>query len=312
MPFNAFGFNVLYILDRFASLIFTNFSWLLLSLVGAGFIAGIVRKKHSQSKERREYLVEVTVGAAASLIPLFLFVTYNHIRYAGPTVILVLLLLPEALDRLFVGIKWRVIVCGALAALSLLQCYLTVDPMMHLVCGELNKGRGKVAFANNYILVNGTTASSISVDSQYNREMMYFDFAIDAILEDIEYGSDTILIISDEYFEPTIGGYVGAEYLIMGFGYSYMENPKYVAWDADREMRYLSDSPHYAINVYYTNNQANISKAIDRYARCVYISLPFKDQAKQNEVFSNFNVTEIKTGNYYGWQLSAYELTDRG
>jgi hypothetical protein len=297
--------------DRLGTLLFTNFTWLIILTVAVGFIVGAIRRKHAATAQRREFAVEVTVGAIASLIPLFLFITYNHIRYAGPTAVLLILLLPEALDRAFVSCRWRALTCGVLAALSLVQCYVTIDPLMRGVCGELDKGTGTIAFATNDILVDGDTGNSISVDSQYNREILYFDLALNALLRDLEYDSDTVLIVSGEYYELAIGERVRSEYLLMGFGYGHMEKPRYVAWDADRGVRYLTDiTDDNCLNIRYSSDSHVVRQAIKEYDRCIYISMPFRDQRRQYSLFARFKANEILTESYYGWQFSAYELTE--
>ena len=309
VKFNGFGFNLTYIGDRLITLIFTNFTWLIIGILATGFIIGRIRKNRVESEERRYFLVELLAGIAASLIPLLFFITYNHIRYAGPTAVLLLLVLPEALDRMNITCRIRSGLCGALAAIYLLQCYITVDPMRYLLCGTLDKGTGRLAFAKNHILVDGSTTSSISVDAQYNREIMYFDGALDKILQAIEYDDDTVIIISDEYREPTVSGYVGAEYLIMGFGYPHMPNPAYVAWDSESGTRYLSADEDDKINILYTNNVFKIYNAIKEYEDCVYIRFSFSDQSKHERFLYKYNYKEIACESSFGWEITAYKLT---
>jgi len=309
IAFNSFGINRTYIWDRLLSLLFGNLSWLIFLAVAVGFIVGWIRKKHKVTAARATYLTEVAVAATVSLIPLLFFITYNHFRYASPTVILVLLLLPEALDRMLTACRWRTLVCGVLAACSLLQCYVTVDPMMYALCGELNKGRGKIVFADNTILVGGIEGNSISVDAQYNREIMYFDRSLDRLLADISWDENTALIFSGEYFEPSIGEYVGTEYLIMGFGYPYMETARYSAWDETGKERYLSDNESDEINMVIAGAYADIDRAFEKYGRCIYISLPFKNQSRESELLMIYNAKHIGRRGVNGWVIEAYELT---
>lgn len=307
--FNSFGLNLIYIGDRIITLIFTNFTWLIIALVAAGFIIGRVRRARAATEERHYFAFELLAGLGASLVPLLFFVTYNHIRYAGPTAVLLLLLLPEALDRMKLGVRLRSVICGALAALYLAQCYVTVDPMMYLFCGTMDKGTGRLAFAKNNILVGGSDATSVSVDAQYNRELMYFDRALDGILRAIEYDDDTVIIISDEYREATVSGYVGAEYLIMGFGYPHMPNAAYISWNAQKGERYLSSSKSDEINILYTSNLFKIYNAINEYEDCIYITFSFSDPSKRERFLYKYKHEVVAEERTCGWEMTAYKLT---
>ncbi len=311
VAFNEFGFNEIYVNDRFTSLLFTNFTWLILVVVLAGFAIGLIRWK-ACSDERTYLLVELVAGLAVSLVPLFYFITYNHIRYAAPSAILLLLLLPEALDRMLSGCRVRTALCGILAACSLAQCYITVDPMMYSHFNMLNKGQSKLAISDNNILADEEeNVFSISVDAQYNREIMYFDEALDEILEAINYDDKTCLLISGEHVKPSIGQYVGAEYLILGFGYPYMAKPRYICWDADKGERYLGTNKSDQINVAYVGQNHDFEMALEKYDRCILISFSFSNEDRFNSLLNDFNHERIAQKTTKGWTIYADKVTER-
>ena len=307
--FNSFDFNFTYIKSRLISLLFSNFTWLILLVVLAGFLVGLLRKRRITRKEQKEFLAEYAAGAFALLVSSLLFVTYNHIRYVAPLVFLLILFLPDALDRLFSGVKLRSAVCGVLVLCSLVQCYFTVDPLMYVFFNRLDKGNGSVIYTDNDILHGGSFVNSVCVNTQYNREIMYFDRAFDELLAEIGYNTSTCLVVSSEYRVPSIGGYVFSEYLIMGFGYPYMEHARYVTWDAERETRYLSDRPEESIRVGYVSRGEEIGWLTEQHSRCVYIQFPFRDQTFEDNLLNGFTRTKIGEGSSNGWTLVAYELT---
>lgn len=311
LVFNAFGFNFVYIKDRLVSLLFTNLTWLVLLVVVVGFAVGFFRKKQFASSERLYLTVEACTALLFSLVPLFFFITYNHIRYAAPTVIFLLLLLPEALERMFGGMRLRTVLCGALACCLLVQSYLTVDPFMYLFFPQLNKGTGTLSFSPNHLFNNENIEPTISINSQYNREIMYFDRAFDDLLKNIEYDDQTLLLMSNEIIQPTVGGYVYTEYLITGFGYPYMETKRYMAWDSEREQRYLSENPDDQICISYTISKNIIFQSLGIFDRCIYISLPFVGEEDQNLILSEFQAQEVGEGKSNGWCIKAYQLSSK-
>ncbi len=308
--FNSIGISGRFMWDRLLSLLFSNFTWLLLLVVVAGFVAGKLRKKHVADPERSYFTVELAAAIAGALVPLFLFVTYNHPRYGGVFALLLVLLLPEALDRLLARCHLKAVVCGGIAALCLVQSFWTIDPLMLLVCDSIPKGQyGALCYPRNSVLQGGNFTSSISVRNQYNKEILYFDRAFDELLAEIGYEENTILIISSEYSEPTIGGYVGAEYLIFGYGYPYMEDARYVAWDNETQRRYLSENASERIHFYTIGSDSDHEEDLAEYDRWVYVQFPFYDESMQAKWWSGMNCTQIAESNVAGWRLVAFEMT---
>lgn len=306
--FNRFDLNPLFIQNRLISLVFSCFTWLILLVVALGFLVGCLKRKEWTKAEDRVFLFECLAGTAALLATTLLFVTYNHIRYIAPIVFFLVMLLPDALDRLFSGAKPRAALCGALALLSLAQCYFTVDPMMYVFFDRLDKGNGSIVYTGNDILKDGSVMNSIAVNSQYNREIMYFDFALDELLANMGYQPGDTLIFSAQYRAPCIGGYVFSEYLITGFGYPHMEQARYIAWDADAGRRYLSNRPEDAIRIGYASKASDLLAPAGAEGRYVYIQLPFGEQTVNDRILEGVPCRQIGEGRSNGWHLVALEI----
>ncbi len=311
--FNNFAISFTYIKDRMLSFLFTNFTWIIVILVAVGFVIGIIRrKKLFADTEEKQFVWLVIAGFSTSLIPMFLFVTYNHVRYATPTLMLLLLLLPFALKAIFKSTRVRSWICSVLAALSLGQCYFTIDPTMYLFFDTIDKGNGKIIYTSNNIISDDMKRTqAICVPAQYNREIMYFDFALNTLMQEIGYDENTCIMLSSEYMEPYIGGYVGTEYLIWGFGYPYTDYPKYVSFSQDRQKLYLANDRSEmvpATSIYASTSAMYISIIYDR---AIYIQLPFRDEAVEQELLGIYNREEIAKVNVNGWELVAYEITEK-
>ncbi|MBR2353885.1 MAG: hypothetical protein IKA76_05215 [Clostridia bacterium] len=315
--FNGFALNPVYIMDRLKSFAFTNLTWVVLAVFAVALIVALVRRlvmkqRTEYSEARAHYAVSVLVGLLASFIPMLLFVTYNHVRYATATVVLLLLLLPEALDRLLKKDLFQSVLCGGIAVLFLVQSYVTIDPFMHLFYNKVEKGAcGAIVYTDNRLLARSDTSRPVTVAAQYNREIMYFDDAMDDLLSKIDYKQgSTVLTFSDEYREPTIGGYVYSEYLIFGYGYKHMPAKRYITWDPVKNERYLDMDPEQELNYKGVSSAQNLGAYVaNPNLRCIYIQFPFANPDRQAELFSHFNVAEIARGTSMGWELVAYEVT---
>ncbi len=315
MSFNAFSLNFTYIKDRFLSLVFSNFTWLIIALVVAGFIVGTVLKKHEKpTKEKNAFIIQCVAGLAASLIPLFFFVTYNHIRYCMSTVVFLLILIPVAVERLAIEINVRRTLCTTLAILSLLQCYFTIDPTMYMFFKTIDKGFGKMTYVHNSVLTNYSDSLCIGVHSQYNREILYYDRAFEQVLKDVGYTSKDCILISPEYMEPTVGGYVTSEYLITGDGYKYRPDRYYVSYDENKNDLYLSSNTEKQLNIYYIGGTYGISELIDTYDRVIYIQMPFRDTSEEsfeNRVLGKFSwdsSSPIAKTFSHGWIIKSFQI----
>ncbi len=310
-PFNNFAISTTYIKDRAVSFLFGNFTWLILLVVLVGFAVGFIRRKTLKIEpEKLQFILLVTVGFVASLFPVFSFITYNHMRYVMPSVILLLVLLPFALEMLFGRVQIRSFLCGALALCSFAQCYLTVDPFMHLFFDTIDKGNGKIIYTSNNVISDKLKRTqAICVPAQYNREIMYFDFAMDELLSKIDYKDDDCILYSAEYEEPFINGYLGTEYLILGFGYPYTEDPQYIAMDEQNKTRYLSSDKTEKMDIRYVYSSITVSNAIKANNRAIYIQLPFRDNDYEEKLLEKYNRAEIARVNIGGWEMVAFEIT---
>ncbi|MBE6667752.1 MAG: hypothetical protein E7607_05545 [Ruminococcaceae bacterium] len=311
--FNNFDFSMVYIIGRLKSLIFTNFTWLLFAVILVGFTVGAVNwfknNRPTVSEEKLYYTVELLVGFFASLIPLFLFVTYNHIRYAAPTVILAILILPLAVDMFALKDKLKTVILGVLAACFIAQSYVTVDPMMHLMFNKISKGNGYLVYTENDVLEKWESVSvSPSVSAQYNREIMYFDEALDHMISQISYDKNTVLLFPDEFRAPTVGGFVSSEYMVFGCGYRYNARVRYISWDSKSNTRFLSSNQDNELIYRTVYTSSSVLNSVDGDKRCVYIQLPFANAEHQEAMLRNFKLTEIGRGKVYGWEIVAYEI----
>ena len=307
--FNSFDVNLVYIKERLTSLIFSNFTWLILLVIAAGFAAGALRERKQSDKERQIVLLEILTAIVAILLPTLLFVTYNHIRYGSVFALTLLLLLPEALDRLLNSIRLRAAIAGTLAALCLAQCYLTVDPLMRRCFQSLDKGTGSIVYTGNSILTNGKEMNSISVNGQYNREILYFDEALDELLAQIDPAEDDVcLVFSGEYRAPSIGNFVYTEYLILGFGYPYINDPYYISLDKETGERYLSKDPSDEVSIIYANSSIDLARELPHHDRMIYIQLPFRNADYEQQFLQGHKYKEIASVSHMGWDMVAFEI----
>ena len=314
-PFNQFAFEPTFLADRLKSIVFSNFTWLILLVLLVGLLIYVIRKKKNKEAllPSSLFVYQVLAATLTTFLLTMLFVTYNHIRYAAPIVLLLLLLLPYAIQELR-HVSLRAALCGLLAACSLIQCYVTLDPAMLLGYDSLNKGDGQLIYTDNRIIPTDKSeppSPSISVGTQYNREILHFDQALDRLLAQIDYDEDTCLIFSGEYIQQSLGYRVYTEYLIMGFGYPHMNIQRFIAWDGENERRVLiTDDSLPRIQICYANSSRSVKTTYLYFDRLVYIQLPFRDTHYESKILAGTSREEIACENYKGWELKAIEITD--
>ncbi|MBQ9086146.1 MAG: hypothetical protein IJY47_03055 [Clostridia bacterium] len=309
--FNKFEWNPTFVADRIRSLLFSNFTWLLLLILLAGALAYLLFRRSRPGHSTFLFVAQVLAALFAGFLTTILFVTYNHIRYAGPLVLMLLLLLPHAVNQIR-SLPIRASLCGTLTVCFLLQCYFTVDPAMHLAFETIDKGNGRLAYSeNNVISTEDAERSSlpISVNTQYNREILYFDQALDRLLRSISYDEETCLVFSAEYSQQSLGYRVYTEYLILGFGYAHTEEPRYLVWDEESETRTLTaDDDQPRIEICYADTPWDIQRTFPHFERVVYIQMPFRDESFQDRLLEDFSWETIASEKYNGWEINAIEI----
>lgn len=318
VKFNNFGLSYVYMKDKLKTLFIANFNWLIISLIIVSVCMLIIRmkkrdvslKEEIQKISFEEKLIwgDCLFGLLGALVISFLFVTYNHIRYNAPLVVILYIIVIKAVDIMFDKSAKKEIMCGMVALLLLIQCYITIDPLMLACMPVMSTGNGFLVSSEN----NAIESKANFIDSvQYNRQIYDFDIALDMLISKINYDDNVCILFSREYIAKTAGdnSYCEALHLIGGYGYQYVELPQYISWDFEKNRRYLSDcNDDKVMNIFYVNSEEEIVQCLNEFERVYYIRMPWEDLTYKEIIEEKIMDKVFCTATYHSWSLNAYEL----
>jgi hypothetical protein len=106
-----------------------------------------------------------------------------------------------------------------------------------------------------------------------------------------------------------VGGTIDSLHMLSGFGYQYMDVPRYVTWSSRIQRRVLTSESSDAMNVYYysQHNAEIIKNLYNEYEKVYFIQMPFMDTSDIEELQLNPEQPDICV-EHYGWRICAYAL----
>lgn len=315
--FNNFGLSYVYMKDKLKTIFIANFNWLIFFLIIVSVCILMIRMKkrnislqekiQSLSIEEKIIWGDCLFGLLGAITISFLFVTYNHIRYNAPLVVILYIIAIKAIDIMFDKSMKKGITCGVFALLLFIQCYITIDPLMLACMPVMNTGNGFLVSSEN----NAIESKAAFIDSvHYNRQIYDFDVALDMLISKINYDDNACILFSSEYIAKTAGdnSYCEALHLIGGYGYQYVELPQYISWDLEKNRRYLSDYKDNAMNIFYVNSEEEIVHCLREFERVYYVRMPWEDMTYEEIIEEKIMDKVFCTSKYHSWSLNAYEL----
>lgn len=311
--FNSVSLSRIYIGDKLKTLFMANFNWIFVIILVAAAIVYFVsyRKKGNCILEGIMRFIVPLAAAGAMVAFSLVFVTYNHFRYWAPTLVPIYLLAYCAAIYLCRKQYLRIAIPVALSVLLCTQSYTTIDPVMLATFGHINTGKTVVVSTADNVI--GRAEPTFLDACAYNHQIMYFDEAYDLVLEQIKYSnSDTAIVVSGSLSTATVGGTVDSLHMLSGFGYQYMDVPRYVTWSHRIQRRVLTSESWDAMNVYYysQHNAEIIETLYNEYEKVYYIQMPFMDTSDLEKLQLNPEQPEICV-EHYGWRICAYALNRR-
>lgn len=177
----GFELDINYILEKIKVFTVLSFNWIILLGVLA-FLAVVIFKK--EMIKNRHWIFSLIGGNSALVLFNCLFKTVNHARYIDS-------FLPFQLIMAVVGIllwkkeRFRVITLSVIAMLSLISCYMTIDPVSLAVFNSMDVGNTRIISTSN---VQGGDASI------YNKQLLWMEKPLNEAINDA-YCQNTAIII---------------------------------------------------------------------------------------------------------------------
>ncbi len=315
--FNFFGLSGVYLKDKIKTILFTNFTWLVLLVATVCLVVIII--KFIKGGEEKKKISSLTCQLFAVLVITFIlaisFITYNHIRYNMLVVSFVYIFAVLLLGKIEIKALVKNVVVGVIALLFFVQAFITIDPMMYLTMDKIDCGNGYILATQNNLFVNQDVDNKIMLNLcdnvSYNRQSIYLDKALNKAIELTNYEKGkTCYVLSGEYYSPSLQENVSSEYLVLGNGYQYYtEKARYVAWNNRTKSRYLSKNPEDNMAIFFIDDHDDLKQALSEYEEVYYIKTPFGDENFRNNVLLGNNVTYIESVVSNVWKLELYKIS---
>lgn len=310
--FNSFGFSPLYIASKLKTLLFANFNWLVIALIAIAFLGVILRRKNSclsVAESLRDCLIPASAIAAGCAF-FFLFITYNHFRYWSPIIAPLYVICYILLHRLFSNRQAHAAVAITLGCLLCMQCFTTIDPVMLATHGTIDTGKGSIVSAADSVIGR---EEAVFVDSaSYNHQIMFFDEAFDLLLEEVDFNRETsAIVLTSDLSCPTVGGTIGSLHMLTGFGYKFMDVPRYISWDSETQRRMLSQNPEDEICIGFYSIEKDptlIDRLKESYSDVYYIEIPWHGEEDVADITARYEAEECAAVAHKGWTLRAYKF----
>lgn len=186
---NYFGFDEFVIQLKLKQVFFLNFNWIFWLIIVLGIIILCIKKVKIE-KEIITILLPIFIMAVSVIAFGCIYVTFVLARYIVlimPTIYLIVTCLIGRLKEKHLCV-WSILI----SALLFLQCFQTVDPVMHRVFPSMSIGEDQ-----ELCMVRDEEALDDSI--VYNRQYMYWSEVLEEILERSGYNGDMLIVYPSSY-----------------------------------------------------------------------------------------------------------------
>ena len=320
---NIFTLNYDNIIMKLKEMFILNFSWLLVVVICIAFLVWILRKassaplpSHASSQKcvhveqcREQFCVGPIVGSYIVFVAFNLvYLTYLNPRYVICHVMGLTLLAVYSLSYILRQRNALYCTCSVLlAALMLVQTFATVDPATLRFFKNIDIGKSTIITTRVFFQsADGRTTDPYLASSRelmhgasYNRQYCYVGSVFETVLRDIDYSSNTMVIVDPIY--DKLGTYIAF------FG----------KWGADEDEYYYNPNTGRVqqlagpekLNVVVSSENAQIDlDAYQDYARVYFVSASFRAEFETCQPIDGLPVLDSGTSDYRLWEMNYYRL----
>lgn len=319
---NVFYFNVDNIVAIFKEMYLLNFSWLLLAVIGIAVIVWLLRTskfsefrtlsraRHTGSGRRVPLSITDIAPIVGSYIALtgflLLFVMYHNSRYVSWHVVGLTLLAIYALAYIANRKKTVFVGCSCvLAVLMLVQSFFTIDPVTLKSFKNFSTGQSTVVTTRIfYLSKEGLTKDPYLVSARelagpYNRQYSYVGTTLESLLEDIDYDSNTMVLIDPVYEK-------WATYVLL-FGKRSADADEYYYDPASNRILQMAGPEAFNMKVVDEDAQIDLQE-YSEYSRVFFVSMPYRAEFEACQPISGLPILDSGTSEYRLWEMDYYRL----
>ncbi len=307
---NTIGINKPYILIKLKQMFVLNFQWLVIIPAGLLVIELICRAKKFRIRE--EALALLGAFGCFAVFQLF-YITYPHYRYLVENAFFLTILTACTVYDL----KWKklqAVVPAVLSVVFLVQCFINIDPVTKKLSRLVSTGNGEIFseayFASDpraagcalYEEEGGDLSSEVFRDYvQNNRQYLGFERCFEKFLKEIDYTSDTGILVSPLFDD----GYWGRDIWTSVNMFGTFEREK-LHWSKARgQLTYdVNDAPISWINT----DPEGMKAGMQRCRQVWYVELPYRPDWDYDGFINQFRIAETKEVTEGQWSFRAYRL----
>lgn len=202
--YNYFGIDESVISMKLKQTFLLNFNWIFWIVIVLGAIMLLIqkiKKKTKADKEILEKIIPVIVVIIVITAIGCLYITWTHVRYITPMIPLMYLLAVVIAANIKIKGLYFGICNAALAFLLLIQCFVTIDPVMRKVFPSIPIGSNKSVYS---MQLDGSERISDSKEFHdsivYNRQYIYWQEALTELFNEAGFDENMLLAVpSDRY-----------------------------------------------------------------------------------------------------------------
>ncbi len=207
---DQFGFSGKFFAIQFGHMFAMNFTWLLVAPVIV--IAAILLCRRQSCTQIMPAEIGLPMIIALLFFYLFssIFITHPHYRYASPAFVIVALVFVGAILAVIDKSAIRMVAYAVIACMFLAQCYFSIDPITNAMCTPMSTGKTKVYnYAKGY---SPKEEQMISDYITYNLQGIQWGRLLNEVMEHIEQGENTLILVPKVKEDLTYGAFGGDIY----------------------------------------------------------------------------------------------------
>ncbi len=317
---NSFNFSLMHIKDVLTDSFVINFNWIFLCIIifTLGYIARQIlqkRKRIGDVLSKRNYMI-LGVALLICVGEMSAFLTTRHHRYYITSSVILGIIALCGLQYVLWNMKrspiWRYAVPGILCVVMFVHSYRFIDPVSMVIYPVVNAGEAVLVLLPPHTSVDKDEGMGEATYS--NRQIMYFDKALDKVYETIYSESNLVntkVLCSNEYATRIINNKValGSLYNIWGFGYLYVDPPMWGKWNKEGDYRYLSyEQPKNLIEPDYVMANTDLHGYMNDYEHVYYLKMPWGDTVLEELQKEYSSINKMQTIKYGGWIIEIYRI----
>lgn len=319
---NSFSIWYEYIVHRLKEIFAFNYAWLIWTIATLCIIVILFKIRGKIRFQSMKKFIPLLASGVGMIVVDILYITYPHIRYNIPFLLIQSVILTGAVLYAAKGKKLKIAIMSGLLVITVLSNYVT-DPISAKLFVTYDAGNGSIICPRLYTVdADGYCRTDDMLETDlyallnegvaYNRQFLGRSQCIEGILKAIDYQEGDLIIA------PNVTNDTSVLYRNVLL--------RKEAWPANQMMwntsRKVTNANYYSkeelctgaewihINIMSVNEGDEVPEDVwNRYKRIIYLKLPINDAYDHNPLLSKYNIQNEWSITRNVWKLEAYQLT---